>query len=345
VEFELAFQDLFGRAYRLAYRILGSGPAAEDVAAEALTRAFADWDRVAHLPYRDAWVLRVAVNLALDQVRRPRIRLNAAEPADPGEAVTLRVALLEALRSLPARQRDAIALKFFADLPQAEVARVLGITTGTAKTHIHRGLAALRTQFSDEIGDKLGAEQEKSMWLRTYDDARRAIDEGRIVIGRVLGWGEGGLRVDVGRVPAWLRTSQAGFYVGDDYSWMIGHDVEVKVIEVCEDEGCIYVSRRAVLDSDRVKALRRAILSGLKPGVPHLGKVTLVLPFGAFVDLGIGVFGVLPASEFASPEEDREEIKARNEPGATGPVVRGRGVRVKVVSVDLERERAHLRLS
>jgi hypothetical protein len=53
VEFELAFQDLFGRAYRVAYGILGSGPVAEDVAAEALTRAFADWKRVGHLPYRE----------------------------------------------------------------------------------------------------------------------------------------------------------------------------------------------------------------------------------------------------------------------------------------------------
>ena len=76
----------------------------------------------------------------------------------------------------------------------------------------------------------------------------------------------------------------------------------------------------------------------------RLGKVTLVLPFGAFVDLG-GVFGVLPASEFAAPGESREQVKARNEPGAPGPVVRGRGVRVNVVSVDLERERADLRLS
>ena len=344
MEFELAFQDLFGRAYRLAYRILGSGPAAEDVAAEALTRAFADWERVGHLPYRDAWVLRVAVNLALDQVRRPQIRLGAAEADDPSEAVALRVALFEALRALPTRQRDAIALKFFADLSQAEVARVLGISTGTAKTHIHRGIAALRTEFSDEIGDKLRAGPEERMRLRTYDDARKAMDEGRIVTGRVLGWGEGRLRIDVGPVPAWLRTSQAGFYVGDDYSWMIGQDVEVKVIGVCRDQGYIFVSRRAVLDSDRLKGLRRAILAGLQPGVPQLGKVTLVLPFGAFVDLG-GVFGVLPASEFASPDENREQIKARNEPDATGPVVRGRGVRVEVVSVDLERERALLRLS
>src|SRR5262249_36266424 len=210
---------------------------------------------------------------------------------------------------------------------------------------IHRGLAALRVQFSAETGDKLAAGQEERMRLRTYDDARKAMDGGRIVTGRVLGWGEGGVKSDVGGGSAWLRTSQAGFYVGDDYTWMIGHDVEVKVIEVCKDEGYIFVSRRAVLDTARLKALRRAILFGLQPGVPQLGKVTLVLPFGAFVDLGIGVFGVLPASDFASPEEDREEIKARNQPGATGPVVRGRGVRVEVVSVDLEKERAHLRLS
>jgi len=182
------------------------------------------------------------------------------------------------------------------------------------------------------------------MRLRTYKDAREALEDRRIITGRVLGWGEGELLLDVGGVPGRLVASQAGFYVGDDYSWMIGNDVEVRVIDVREDEGVVFLSRRAVLDNERFRALRRAMLAELRPGETRLGKVTLVLPFGAFVDLG-GVFGVLPASEFAAPDEDREQIKGRNEPGAPGPVVRDGGVRVKVVSIDLEHERAHLRLS
>ena len=345
--FELAFQELFGRAYRLAYRILGSGPAAEDVAAEALARAFSNWARVGRMEHRDAWVLRVATNLALDQVRMPRSKLEAAAPvelADPTDLLTLRLTLVDALRTLPARQRETLALRYFGDLTDRQIARVLRISAGTAKTHVHRGLAALRRHFADDIVQRLQADQEEHMRLRTYKDAREALEDRRIITGRVLGWGEGELLLDVGGVPGRLVASQAGFYVGDDYSWMIGNDVEVRVIDVREDEGVVFLSRRAVLDNERFRALRRAMLAELRPGETRLGKVTLVLPFGAFVDLG-GVFGVLPASEFAAPDEDREQIKGRNEPGAPGPVVRDGGVRVKVVSIDLEHERAHLRLS
>ena len=345
--FDLAFQEPFGRAYRLAYRILGSGPAAEDVAAEALARAYSDWARVGRMEQRDAWVLRVATNLALDQVRRTRSKLEATAPvelADPTELLTLRLALVDALRTLPARQQEALALRYFGDLTDGQIARVLRISAGTAKTHVHRGIAALRRHFADEIVQRLQADQEEHMRLRTYRDAREALEDRRIITGRVLGWAEGGLQLDVGGVPGRLPTSQAGFYVGDDYSWMIGNDVEVRVIEVREDEGVVFFSRRAVLDNERFRALRQAMLAELRSGETRLGKVTLVLPFGAFVDLG-GVFGMLPASEFAAPGESREQIKARNEPAAPGPVVRGRGVRVEVVSVDLERERADLRLS
>lgn len=346
--FDLAFDELFGRAYRLAYRIVGSGPEAEDVAAEALARACSDWARVSRMEHRDAWVLRVATNLAMDHVRGPRGKVDAVAPVeitdDPTERLTLRLTLVDALRTLPTRQREALALRYFGDLTDGEIAKALGISTGTAKTHVHRGLAALRKHFADDMVQRLRTDQEERMRLRTYGDARQAMEDRRIITGRVVGWGEGGLVLDVGGVPARLPTSQAGFYVGDDYDWMIGSDVEVRVIDVREDQGVVLLSRRAVLDNERFRALRRAMLAELRPGEMRLGKVTLVLPFGAFVDLG-GVFGVLPASEFAAPEEDRDQIKTRNEPEARGPVVRGRGVRVEVVSVDLEHERAALRLS
>jgi DNA-directed RNA polymerase specialized sigma24 family protein len=66
-----AFQELFPRAVRLAARILGDRSAAEDVAAEAMTRAYSAWDRIGSAPaYRTGWTLRVATNLAIDVVRR-----------------------------------------------------------------------------------------------------------------------------------------------------------------------------------------------------------------------------------------------------------------------------------
>lgn len=148
-DFEAAFDNLFPRAYRLARRIVGDSAAAEDVAAEALARAYARWSRVGTLPWRDGWVLRVASNLAVDLLRRQ----SAAERGRPRPAVgmqaeddvvALRLALAAALPHLPKRQRQAVSLRYLAGLTDVEVAEALGISAGSVKTHVHRGLAALR---------------------------------------------------------------------------------------------------------------------------------------------------------------------------------------------------------
>jgi DNA-directed RNA polymerase specialized sigma24 family protein len=69
-EFDEAYGPLFLRAATLAYRLLGDRASAEDVAAEALARTYARWSRLEGLAYRDAWVLRVTTNLAIDAARR-----------------------------------------------------------------------------------------------------------------------------------------------------------------------------------------------------------------------------------------------------------------------------------
>lgn len=63
----------------------------------------------------------------------------------------LRVALAAALRSLPPRQRQAVALQYLCDLPAADVAQALGISPGGVKTHVHRGLAALRARLGSSV--------------------------------------------------------------------------------------------------------------------------------------------------------------------------------------------------
>ena len=148
--FEEAFDELFRRAHQLARRILGDSILAEDVAAEALARAYARWPSIADLAWRDGWVLRVTTNLAIDATRRrgrslPLIVSDAA--TDEGDAVAVRMALVAALQSLPKRQREAITLRYVAGLGEAETARALGISAGTVKTHLHRGVAALRAHL------------------------------------------------------------------------------------------------------------------------------------------------------------------------------------------------------
>src|SRR5829696_5033039 len=146
--FEAAFKELFVPAYRVARRILGDPGAAEDVAAEALSRAYADWGRVSQLPYRDAWVLRVATNLALNATRRRRLLFPAVEARRDDDAAATRVTLVGALHRLPARQREVVVLRHLAGLSEPEVAVRLGLSLGTVKTHLRRGHQALRGRVS-----------------------------------------------------------------------------------------------------------------------------------------------------------------------------------------------------
>ena len=148
-----AFVDLFDHEYercvRVARRILGDGDVAREIAAEAFARA---WSRWPQLRQREAggWVVKVTVNLAIDATRRRRLPLPHAAPvAATDDTVATRLALAAALRKLPERQRHAVALRYLADLPEPEVARALGVSAGTVKTHLHRGLARLRTSLGD----------------------------------------------------------------------------------------------------------------------------------------------------------------------------------------------------
>jgi RNA polymerase sigma-70 factor (sigma-E family) len=146
--FDEAFDELFPRAVRLATRLLGDRAAAEDVAAEALARAYARWAKVSALPYRDGWVLKVVTNLAIDRLRRRSPAITpAGDEDDFADAVHLRLALHAALLTLAPRQRQAVALRYLGGLSDKEVALALGISLGSVKTHIHRGLHGLRARL------------------------------------------------------------------------------------------------------------------------------------------------------------------------------------------------------
>lgn len=153
-EFDDCFPVLGALAYRVGYRLLGDRGDAEEVAQETLARAYVRWRRVRH--YAEAWVVRVATNLSLDRIRRRRF--SAPAPFDatdqPANAISdihiaERLDLARELDRLPRRQRQVVALRYLADLPEADVARTLGCSVGSVKRHAHRGLTALR-QFRVE---------------------------------------------------------------------------------------------------------------------------------------------------------------------------------------------------
>ena len=79
---------------------------------------------------------------------------------DLEDSTTLRLALADALRRLPKRQREAIALRYLSDLSEADTAAALGIAPGSVKVHVHRGLASLRDQLGHDTLEAVGAGSE-----------------------------------------------------------------------------------------------------------------------------------------------------------------------------------------
>lgn len=149
--FDGSFVALFAIACRAARRIVRDEDAAEDVAAETLARAYSRWSKIG--TYAEAWVTRVAVNLALDAIRDRRREPTTATVKgveDPTEWLAVQAALVR----LPRRQREAIVVRYVLDLDEQHAAEVLGISQSTLHTHIKRALARLR---SPELLAALGA--------------------------------------------------------------------------------------------------------------------------------------------------------------------------------------------
>jgi RNA polymerase sigma-70 factor (ECF subfamily) len=128
--------------------------AAEDLVAEAFARAWASWRRVRVHPSPRAWVVRTALNANISAWRRhrrereqPPTNALAADPLSV-DREQLDSDLLSALRRLPERQRQVLALRVILDLDVAETASILRIAEGTVNAHFSRALAHLRDELA-----------------------------------------------------------------------------------------------------------------------------------------------------------------------------------------------------
>ncbi|MER6441202.1 SigE family RNA polymerase sigma factor [Streptomyces sp. NPDC001185] len=149
------FQD-FVRArwpqlVRTAYLLTGDVHHAEDLTQTALAKAFRSWRRISRADNPEAYVRRMLVSCNSDRFRKRRVAesLTAAVPETAGrdegaDRVEERGSLLAGLAQLPARQRAVVVLRYWEDLSEAEVAEVLGCSTGTVKSQASKGLAKLR---------------------------------------------------------------------------------------------------------------------------------------------------------------------------------------------------------
>ncbi len=155
VSAEAGFEQLYRTSrddvYSYAAGLLRDRSAAEEVTGQAFERA---WRKRRQLdPARGsarAWLFGIARNAALDELRRRRRTAelqahDAVEPGlDPGEAAVRRQVVSSALETLEPRERELIALKFFAGLGNAEIAAVLGISETNAGTKLNRTIEKLR---------------------------------------------------------------------------------------------------------------------------------------------------------------------------------------------------------
>jgi RNA polymerase sigma-70 factor (sigma-E family) len=138
---------------RLAIVMLGDRPAAEDVVQEAFCGLYRRWGQLDDPGNAQRYVRSAVLNGCRSALRRLHRESRSARPdewletSESAEALALvnaeHRAVLSALRRLPARQREALVLRFYLDLPELEIARSMGISPGTVKSTTSRALAAL----------------------------------------------------------------------------------------------------------------------------------------------------------------------------------------------------------
>jgi RNA polymerase sigma-70 factor, ECF subfamily len=154
-EFRLAFEALYRESrddvYAYVSGLLRDRSAAEEVTSQAFERA---WRKRRQIDRRRGtartWLFGIARNAALDELRRlsrhshgEHAESRAASP-DPGDAAVKRATLQQALDSLSGRDRELVALKFFAGLTNAEIAAVTHTSESNAGTRLHRVIEKLR---------------------------------------------------------------------------------------------------------------------------------------------------------------------------------------------------------
>lgn len=144
---EQAYRRLRPAMVRLAHLLTGSMELAEDTVHDAFIACGRHWST---LDNPDAYVRRAVANEAMSALRRARREREKTTRLERITAVTVGLPELDetwdVLRQLPDRQRMALVLRFYEDLSEAEIARLLGCRPGTVKSLVHRGLAKVRKE-------------------------------------------------------------------------------------------------------------------------------------------------------------------------------------------------------
>jgi RNA polymerase sigma-70 factor (sigma-E family) len=142
-EFTSFYEQEAPRLVRSLTLVTGEAPLAEDAVAEAFARAWSRWPQVRTCDRPTAWVMRVALNESRSRFRRRSVERRKAhqvavadEVRDPD--VSTAHVLWDAVSRLDVRDRTLVALRYVADLPQHEIASLLGLPAGTVASGLNR---------------------------------------------------------------------------------------------------------------------------------------------------------------------------------------------------------------
>jgi RNA polymerase sigma-70 factor (ECF subfamily) len=168
-----AFEELVRRTSRLVFARLyldtGDTHLAEDLLQETLLTAFRTLNQLDNPERFRPWLLRIAQNTAIDDARKGtrkkrtptpelvKLRQDAMEvpaPADIVEKEDLRQKLLEVLRTLPEEYRMPLMLRYLFDADYDTIQGQLGLSNGSLRGLLHRGLERLRTEMQKALGEK-----------------------------------------------------------------------------------------------------------------------------------------------------------------------------------------------
>jgi len=149
-EFTEFYETSRDACLRVVVVSVGDSQTAEDLVAEAFTRAWARWSKVREHPAPQAWVVRTALNASVSRWRgrRREVALGSHDEPFLPASDSIDAGVASALQRLPKRQREVIALRVFLDLDTQSTAVVLGIAAGTVTAHLSRAIAALRDQLT-----------------------------------------------------------------------------------------------------------------------------------------------------------------------------------------------------
>jgi RNA polymerase sigma-70 factor (ECF subfamily) len=158
--FEEFFRSEYRRVVGLALALCGRPAVAEELAQDAFVSAYRHWDRVAGYDDPGAWVRRVVVNLATSALRRRSREVRAltrfASRREPEQAL-LAVdddEFWKAVRALPRRQAQCVALRYLEDRTTEEIAVILAIAAPTVRVHLHAARAALASRFGEQLDEE-----------------------------------------------------------------------------------------------------------------------------------------------------------------------------------------------